>query len=151
MVRFPTSSPRQTEKVAENLAQLCQPGDVILLTGSLGVGKTCFVRGLARGLGCSEKVASPTFVIVREYRGRLTLYHVDLYRIKGEDWFREGAEDYLSAQGVTAVEWGEKIEPLLQSDYLKVELDWGDGENQRFIELVRQGSWKKRLKEWKKS
>jgi tRNA threonylcarbamoyladenosine biosynthesis protein TsaE len=149
-VRFQTNSPHQTEEVAENLARLCQPGDVILLTGSLGVGKTCFVRGLARGLGCAEKVASPTFVIVREYRGRLTLYHVDLYRIRGEDWFNEGAEDYLAAQGVTAVEWGEKIEHFFQNDYLKIKLDWGEGEDQRLIELVGKGSWRKRLQGWKR-
>lgn len=111
---FISASPEETRCLAAQLASELASGDCLLLIGELGVGKTTFVQGLAQGLGIRETVRSPTFILMREYKGRLPLYHFDAYRIKNLDELREiGFEDTVRSQGITAIEWGEKTEGLL--------------------------------------
>ncbi|MBZ2156422.1 tRNA (adenosine(37)-N6)-threonylcarbamoyltransferase complex ATPase subunit type 1 TsaE [Streptococcus anginosus] len=103
----------------EKLGALLQKQDVLILTGDLGAGKTTFTKGLARGLGIKQMIKSPTYTIVREYDGRLPLYHLDVYRI-GEDPDSIDLDDFLFGDGVTVIEWGELLEASLPSDYLKL-------------------------------
>jgi tRNA threonylcarbamoyladenosine biosynthesis protein TsaE len=101
---------QETEAVGAALAELLRPGDWVLLFGSLGAGKTAFVRGMAAGLGAAGgDVSSPTFTLIQEYAGRLRLYHVDLYRLAGEEADDLGLEELESSGGVVAVEWAEKL------------------------------------------
>ena len=108
-------SPTETLEFGRQLAAELQPGAVLALTGELGAGKTCLVKGIARGLGVEQEVTSPTFTLIHEYRGgRLPLYHVDLYRLDSiEQAVGIGIEEYLPGDGVTVIEWAEKIESLL--------------------------------------
>ncbi len=109
-----TGSREETILLGEKIAKRCTPGTVIALRGGLGAGKTTIVQGIARGLGVSEIVTSPTFVIIAEYEGRLPLHHIDLYRISGETEFEDlGAEELLYGGGVSVIEWSERIEQLL--------------------------------------
>ncbi len=108
-------SPAETIEFGCQLAAELQPGAVLALTGELGAGKTCLVKGIAHGLGVEQEVTSPTFTLIHEYRGgRLPLYHVDLYRLDSiEQAVGIGIEEYLPGDGVTVIEWAEKIESLL--------------------------------------
>ena len=101
------------------LGSLLQEQDVLILTGDLGAGKTTFTKGLARGLGIKQMIKSPTYTIVREYEGRLPLYHLDVYRI-GEDPDSIDLDDFLFGEGITVIEWGELLEGSLPDDYLKL-------------------------------
>ncbi len=103
----------------EKLGALLQKQDVLILTGDLGAGKTTFTKGLACGLGIKQMIKSPTYTIVREYDGRLPLYHLDVYRI-GEDPDSIDLDDFLFGDGVTVIEWGELLGASLPSDYLKL-------------------------------
>lgn len=103
----------------EKLGALLQKQDVLILTGDLGAGKTTFTKGLARGLDIKQMIKSPTYTIVREYDGRLPLYHLDVYRI-GEDPDSIDLDDFLFGDGVTVIEWGELLGASLPSDYLKL-------------------------------
>ena len=134
---FNTSSESETERVGENLAAKLHPGDIIALYGDLGAGKTAFVRGLARGLGISSRVSSPTFTIVNEYEGgRLPLFHFDMYRLGSSDeLFDIGWEDYLTRGGVCAVEWSENVSDALEADCIRVDIRRGAHDNQRIITI----------------
>lgn len=108
------ASAEEMRRLGAQLAQELQPGDCVVLIGELGVGKTTFVQGLAQGLGVAEPVRSPTFILMREYRGKVPLYHFDAYRIKNSDELREiGFEETVRSQGITVIEWGEKAAGLL--------------------------------------
>lgn len=135
--RITTHSPEETEAVGERLAKKLQPGAVIAFTGDLGAGKTALTRGLARGLGVLDRVTSPTYTLVNEYdTGRLPLFHFDLYRLEqAEEVYDIGWEDYLTRGGVCAVEWSEKIAPLLPEDVIRVELRRSGGEETREIAI----------------
>jgi tRNA threonylcarbamoyladenosine biosynthesis protein TsaE len=110
-----TRSEEETERIARDLGAKLGVGAVVLLYGDLGAGKTCFVRGLASGLGIDpEEVSSPTFTLVQEYRGRVPLYHVDLYRITPGEAGELGLEE-LTASGVVAIEWAEKVDEMFPS------------------------------------
>ncbi len=111
-----THSPQQTEQVGAELAKRLSPGTVIAYRGDLGAGKTAFTRGLARGLGCTEQVTSPTYTIVNEYlSGRCPLFHFDMYRLRSaEDLWDIGWEDYLERGGICAVEWSENVASALE-------------------------------------
>jgi len=110
--RICTDSPEATEAVGEAFGTVLVPGDLVLLEGDLGAGKTTLVRGLARGLGIKAGVKSPTFAIHLTYPGRLTLHHLDLYRIRGpEDLEELGLEDCFGREGVAVVEWAERLGP----------------------------------------
>ena len=110
-----THSPEETEAIGRKIAAKLLPGDIIAYYGDLGAGKTAFTRGLAAGLGVTEQVTSPTYTIVNEYlRGRLPLFHFDMYRLgSADDLFDIGWEDYLARGGVCAVEWSENVEEAL--------------------------------------
>ena len=122
MIEVVTNSPAETEAFAENLAQKLCGGEIIAFKGSMGMGKTCFTRGLARGLGFSGQVTSPTFALVNEYvGGRLPLYHFDMFRIEGwEDLYSCGYFDYIEMGGVIAAEWSENIEGALEGEVITV-------------------------------
>lgn len=120
-MEYISHSVSETEAIGEKLAEQLQPGAVLAYLGDLGMGKTAFTRGLARGLGCSGRVTSPTFTIVNEYDGKTPLFHFDMYRLTdSEDLFDIGWEDYLDRSGVCAVEWSERITDALPEDTLFV-------------------------------
>ena len=121
---YETNSPAETEAVGAALAAVLKPGTVIAYTGDLGAGKTAFTRGLARGLGCNDRVTSPTYTIVNEYlSGRLPLFHFDMYRLgSSDDLWDIGWEDYLERGGVCAVEWSENVDDAMENAiYVKIE------------------------------
>lgn len=120
-------APDETRKVGAALAELLVPGDVVSLTGDLGAGKTAFVQGAARALGVQEPVTSPTFVLVRQYRGDVPVHHVDVYRLdRVQEVLDLGYEDLLDPSGVVFVEWGDAIDTLLPDDHLRVEITTDD-------------------------
>ena len=132
-----TNSPAETEDAGASLAARLEPGSVIAFTGDLGAGKTAFTRGLARGLGVTERVTSPTFTIVNEYEGgRLPLFHFDMYRLGSSDeLFDIGWGDYLCRGGICAVEWSENIEDALEEDAIRVDIRRGEYDDQRIITI----------------
>ncbi|WP_251446855.1 tRNA (adenosine(37)-N6)-threonylcarbamoyltransferase complex ATPase subunit type 1 TsaE [Vermiculatibacterium agrestimuris] len=138
-MEYHTHSEGETEAVGEALARTLEPGAVIAFTGDLGAGKTAFTRGLARGLGLTGRVTSPTFTIVNEYEGgRLPLFHFDMYRLESSDeLFDIGWEDYLRRGGVCAVEWSEKVSDAM-TGALRVDIRRGEGDSERVI--IIQGS-----------
>ena len=110
-MQFVSHNTQETEQFGEEVAKSLRGGDVLAFTGSLGMGKTAFTRGLARGLGCRGRVTSPTFTIVNEYDGKTPLFHFDMYRLGSSDeLFDIGWDDYLARGGVCAVEWSERAE-----------------------------------------
>ena len=115
-MEFLTNSPAETEAVGIALGKVLQPGTILAYKGDLGAGKTAFTRGLARGLGCSDMVTSPTYTIVNEYlSGRLPLFHFDMYRLSSaDDLWDIGWEDYLDRNGICAVELSENVEEALE-------------------------------------
>ena len=135
MIEFITNSPAETENLGAALGKLLPAGTVLAYRGDLGAGKTAFTRGLARGLGCSELVTSPTYTIVNEYLGgRLPLFHFDMYRLRSsEDLWDIGWEDYLERGGVCAVEWSENVADALE-DALTITIE-KLGETSRRITL----------------
>ena len=116
-MRFITNSPAETEAVGAALAAVLQPGTVLAFRGDLGAGKTAFTRGLARGLGATDRVTSPTYTIVNEYlSGRLPLFHFDMYRLESsDDLWDIGWEDYLERGGICAVEWSENVAEAMEN------------------------------------
>ncbi len=131
--RFESLSPAETQRIAEALATYLGPGDVVACIGELGTGKTCFLQGLLRGLGASEPATSPTFVLINEYHARLPVYHVDAYRTESLTEILDlGIEEMLRGEGVTVIEWAEKLLPLLPGHSLVVRLS-GLGDEPREI------------------
>ena len=132
--RIVTRSPEETQALAASLARELGPGSVLALHGELGSGKTCFVQGLAMGLGVTEPVNSPTYTLVNEYRGSLPLYHVDLYRIRQpSEVLSLGLDEYLYGDGVVAVEWAERAESLLPAGCRHVTFEPGSSPDERVI------------------
>ena len=134
-MQYITNSPAETEAVGAALGKIIHPGTVIAYRGDLGAGKTAFTRGLARGLGCTEIVTSPTYTIVNEYLGgRMPLFHFDMYRLRSsDDLFDIGWDDYLDRGGVCAVEWSENVDDAME-DALYVTIE-KLGEDSRRITL----------------
>lgn len=124
MEKYITSSPEETEKLGIKLGKKLCGGEVIAYRGGLGMGKTCFTRGLAAGLGYNGEVTSPTFALINEYLGgRIPLYHFDMYRISGwEDLYSTGFFEYLEQGGVIAAEWSENIENALPENTITVSI-----------------------------
>jgi len=139
-----TASAEETEAAGEQLGATLGPGDVVALTGELGAGKTCFVKGLARALGVTRPPTSPTFVMVNEYRGRLPVHHVDAYRTGSlTELLDLGLSELLDGDGVTVIEWADKVGPLLPARTIHVRID-GVGDEPRHIAIhgVRRGPLK---------
>ncbi len=134
MYTYTTNNESETEALGERFAASLQGGSVIVtMYGDLGAGKTAFVRGMARGLGLSCRVSSPTFTIVNEYLGDRDLIHFDMYRLSSADeLFDIGWEDYISRGAVCAVEWSENVEGAFRGDEIKVRIE-KTGENSRKI------------------
>ena len=136
-MEYLSHSPEETERIGEELGRTLHAGSVVAYRGGLGMGKTAFTRGLARGLGCRGRVTSPTFTIVNEYSGDIPLFHFDMYRLGGEDeLFDIGWEDYLTRGGVCAVEWSEQVSGALPEDAVWVNIARGDNENDRIITIT---------------
>jgi tRNA threonylcarbamoyladenosine biosynthesis protein TsaE len=125
MMNFISESPEETQRLGEELGRLTQPGDLFLLVGNLGTGKTCLTQGIAWGLGIEGYATSPSFVVVNQYRGRLPLYHIDLYRLDSiEEVIELGLDDYLYREGVSVVEWAEKALAVLPKEHLLIEMNF---------------------------
>jgi tRNA threonylcarbamoyladenosine biosynthesis protein TsaE len=147
--RAVTRSTDETLELARAVGELLRPGDVVSLVGELGAGKTVFARGVARALGVTELVVSPTFTIVREYEGRVPLVHVDVYRIDAVQELHDlGFEEVVRDDAVTVVEWGDMIDGLLPGDRLDVRLTPGAADDERVVEIEGHGhSWSARAAE----
>ena len=137
-MQFASHNTQETEQFGEEVAKSLRGGDVLAFTGSLGMGKTAFTRGLARGLGCRGRVTSPTFTIVNEYDGKTPLFHFDMYRLGSSDeLFDIGWDDYLARGGVCAVEWSERVSDALPDDTIYVDIARGEeDENMRTITVT---------------
>lgn len=133
---FDTNSVSETENLAEKLGKVLKAGDIVAYRGSMGMGKTAFTRGLAKGLDITDDVSSPTFALVYEYRGNgLNLYHFDMYRVENfEDLYSTGFFDYMDMGGVIAIEWSENIEEALPQNTIFVNIEM-TGENSRKITI----------------
>ena len=129
-----TNSVEETQEIARNIGKWVSSGMILTLEGDLGAGKTTFTKGFAKGLDITRNVNSPTFNIIKEYQGRIPLYHMDVYRLEGgsDDI---GLDDYLFGNGVCVVEWASLIEDLLPEERLDIKI-YREGENQRRIELT---------------
>lgn len=135
MNRFITNSAEETEQLGERIASKLKGMEVIALFGGLGMGKTAFTRGLARGLGADDVVSSPTFALVNEYSGRLPVYHFDMYRVTSwDDLYSTGFFDYLDT-GVLIIEWSENIEGALPENALRITISRGENDNQRIFDI----------------
>jgi tRNA threonylcarbamoyladenosine biosynthesis protein TsaE len=137
-LEFITASAEETRRLGERIGRLLNPGDVLLLSGELGAGKTTFVQGLARGLGFEGSASSKSFVLMGEYRGHITLYHADLYRLDDPREVQELAIDEVSADGVLAVEWPERAPQVLPDEHLRLNFQI-TGEESRRITLSAHG------------
>ncbi len=133
-------SPEETQAIGRLLGQASKPGDLFLLVGPLGAGKTCLTQGIAWGAGVQEYARSPTFVLATRYQGRHTVHHVDLFRINDplEAWDL-GLEEYLSGDGICIVEWAERAAEVFPKECLRIELEYGDEESERRIRLYASG------------
>jgi len=147
-----SDSPEATRRLGACMAPLIEAGDTIVLTGDLGAGKTCFTQGLADGLGCPAQVTSPTFVIVHELKGRLCLYHLDLYRIATSREFVDlGLEETLFGDGVCVIEWGDRFMEELPPDRVTIDFHF-EGDTARRIEVSACGERSARLaSEWRRA
>jgi tRNA threonylcarbamoyladenosine biosynthesis protein TsaE len=142
-LRYVTHSPKDTRSLGEKLGKLLRPGDVLVLRGEMGTGKSELTRGIAKGLQVDGTIASPTFTILQAYdTGKLPLYHFDWYRVDDpEELYDIGADEYLSGDGVSVVEWPERAPDILPEAYLQISLAYGAGENERVIEITPVGSY----------
>jgi len=134
-----SNSTDETQQIGRRLGELTQAGDLLLLVGELGTGKTCLTQGIALGLGIDDYITSPSFVLIREHKGRLPLYHIDLYRLdKAEEILDLGLDDYLSGQGVCVVEWADKALDFFPKEHLLITLNHLD-ERKRTLHLQAKG------------
>lgn len=140
-----TANPKQTIGLGKAISGFLQKGDTVALFGNLGSGKTALVKGIAKGLRVkSQIVNSPSFVLLKEYKGRLPLYHFDFYRIKrGEEIYGVGLEEFLFGKGICVIEWADRIREFLPKQYLGIELEFKD-KHRRKIRMIGFG---KRYKE----
>ena len=152
MIRCTTASEDQTRDLGAAVAPLAETGDVVILTGDLGAGKTRFTQGFARGLGVGEQVTSPTFTLVRMYEGRLRLHHADLYRMESWEEVADLVLGELSdGSAVALVEWGEAALGVIGGDVLEVRIELGERDDDRIITVTPSGpKWSARAQDLEK-
>lgn len=140
IMRITSASVKQTKEIARGLAKYLTAGDVVALIGTVGSGKTIFVKGLASGLSCRrQKVTSPTFILMRQYRGRHEVYHFDLYRLKDIHQLEQiGYEEYFYGDGITVIEWADRIKKALPRQYLRIEFKIKD-DRTRLLKFIPKG------------
>lgn len=136
---FVSRSAEETRAIGGRLAPFLAPGDVVVLSGDLGAGKTCLVQGIARGLGVVGRVTSPSFVLVREYRGRIPILHIDVYRLGNLQELTDlGYDEFLDSSWVVLIEWGDAVAAMLPDHYLEIEIR-GAAEAERHIAMRARG------------
>lgn len=134
MATYITRSVSETEALAARVAEKLHGGEVIAFTGSMGMGKTAFTRGLVLALGGGDVVSSPTFALVNEYEARLTVQHFDMYRVSGwDDLYSTGFFDYLDTDNVLVIEWSENIDGALPEDTIRIDIQKGESESERIL------------------
>ncbi|GAG61062.1 unnamed protein product [marine sediment metagenome] len=134
-----TKSPEETKNLGKEVSKLTKPGDLLAFYGELGAGKTCFIQGISQGLKVKDYVTSPSFTIINEYQGKIPIYHFDLFRLdNAEEILELGYKEYFYGEGLTVIEWAEKIEQLLTKEHLKIEIKFKD-RYQRTISFIPQG------------
>lgn len=146
MIRARTDRVEATKALAAALADVLGPGDLVVLTGDLGAGKTAFVQGLAAALDVTEPVTSPTFTLAHRYEGRMRVHHLDVYRFEHLDEVLDvDLPELLEDDGITLIEWGDAIRPALPPDLLEIRLRLGAGEHDRELEVEARGAaWRAR-------
>ncbi len=137
MIELYIKNEKEAEELGMQLADRLAPGAVIALTGDLGAGKTTFTKAVARGLGITDMVTSPTFTIIQEYEGgRLPLYHFDVYRLEdAEELYELGYEEYFYGEGVCVIEWADRIEDFLPKDSIRIHIAYSAEENERIFQI----------------
>lgn len=136
VITVATSSPAETGELAVALAEIAEPGDVLILVGDLGAGKTAFSKAYGEALGVDEAMTSPTFTLARRYEGRLTLHHLDVWRLEQmAEVLDLDLPELLESGGVVLIEWGDAIMPMLPQDFLEIRFTFGEGDDDRSIEL----------------
>ncbi len=153
MIEVKVTSLTETHEAAKSVAECVQPGDLILLVGDLGAGKTAFTQGFGKALGVHEVITSPTFTLAREYQGTMQIHHLDVYRIDQIEEVRDLAlPELFEGNSVTLIEWGDQIISALPKDHLEISLEYADADNDRFITIRANGSeWNSRVNELKNS
>jgi len=144
-----TKSTSETIRMGKTIGSLLQPGDVVALVGELGTGKTQFIKGLAEGVGVGKPtyVSSPSFTLINEYPGTVPFYHIDLFRLESEKEAEElGLEEYFQGEGITAIEWADKIPSLLPEENLWIHIHY-TGKNTRSLEIIGKGDRYEKLVE----
>jgi tRNA threonylcarbamoyladenosine biosynthesis protein TsaE len=137
-MKYESHSEDDTFNYAKSLAGKVEPGDIFLLEGGLGAGKSVFVRGMAKGLGIEEYIPSPTFTLINIYNGKYTVYHFDLYRINDPfELFEIGFEDYIYSKGVSFIEWASKAGELIPDNAVRVNIEIKDGKREIGIDWTR--------------
>ncbi len=133
-LRYESRNPEETQRIGEALGGRLGPGDVVATIGELGTGKTCFLQGLVRGLGVTETATSPTFVLINHYRGRLPVHHLDAYRTESlTELLDLGLEEFFYGEGVTVVEWADKLLTLLPPRAITVKISGLGGEPREIV------------------
>ena len=129
-----THSPEETTALGRRLGERLEPGDVLALAGPLGAGKTQLVRGLALGVGAEGRVTSPTYKLVNEYSGRIRLYHVDAYRLRGAgDMLALGCDEFFDGDGAAVVEWANRVAAALPAEFLRIDIDLTGPRSRRLV------------------
>lgn len=147
MIRFISKSPEETIKIAMQLSKYILPGSIICLSGDLGTGKTAFTQGLGKGLGITDHITSPSYTIINEYyTASMPLYHFDVYRLESPDEiFELGCDEYFFGEGVTIIEWAEKIKEVLPKEKLWITIKYGKKPNERVISMNAYGNKNKAI------
>lgn len=131
----------ETEKFGVKLGKLLRAGDIVCLNGDLGAGKTTLSKSIGLGLGVEDYITSPTFNLINEYRGRLTMYHFDVYRLENvDDLYDLGFDDYFYGNGVCVIEWADRIEGLIPADRIVLDIENGEDIEERIIKIQGKGS-----------
>lgn len=130
----------ETQKFGEKLGSILKEGDILCLNGDLGAGKTTLTKSIGSGLGVDEYITSPTFALINEYRGRIPVYHIDVYRLENVEEIDDlGFDEYIYGSGVTIIEWAERIRSFLPKDRIILDIRRGDDENSRRVSLSGDG------------